>query len=193
MSSDRTSAWRYSGGVDRAAIGSVFDDGWVAGPFGVSLQRVKKLISRVENRAEPAGRSISFDLLLAFLPLRCPVPSLIGITLGARSKQNAIVDDFSLELVAVVQARGKPKFLRQCHPPIDGEPRQHHVITIPVLDAGLLLVGGSFFADADRSSRRLHSVVSDTSPSKKCSTDSHEQSVTSLMIIPRQTQPTQPV
>ena len=122
----------FSDTLARAAGGSAFDGGRVPGSAGASSQSVEKLIGRVEDRAEPAGRPVSFDLLFALLPLRCPVPSLIGITLGARPKQNAIVDGFSLQLVAVVQARGKPKFLRQCHPPIDGEPRQHHLITAPV-------------------------------------------------------------
>ena len=127
----RTSAWRHGVGVKPDAAGSVSDDGWVAGSVGVRPQSAEKLIGGVEDRAEPAGRSIDFDLLLACLPLRRPVPSLIGITLSARSEQNAIADDFSLKLVAVVQAHGKPKLLRQCHPPIDGEPRRHHVITVP--------------------------------------------------------------
>ena len=126
------SASRYTVGANCVAAVSVFDGGWAAGSVGANSQSVEKLIGRVENRAEPAGCSVKFDLLFAFLPLRRPVPTLIGVALGARSKQNAIVDDFSLEFVTVVQAGGKPKFLRQCHPTADGEPRQHHAITISV-------------------------------------------------------------
>ena len=120
----RTSALRYTVDANWVAADSILDGAWAGGIVGASSQSLEKLIGGVENWAEPAGRSVKFDLLFAFLPLRRPVPPLIGVALGARSKQNAAADDFSLEFVTVVQARGKPELLRQ---------RQHHDVTIPAL------------------------------------------------------------
>ena len=119
--------------ASRVAVVSVVDGGWAGGLVGAGSQSVEKLIGRVEDRSGPAGRPVKFDLLLALLPLRRPLPPLIGVALDARSKQNAVADDFSLEFVTVVQARGKPKFPRQRHPTADSDPRQHHDITGPVL------------------------------------------------------------
>ncbi len=124
---------RYTVDANWVAADSVLDGAWAGGIVGASSQSFEKLIGGVEYWAEPAGRSVKFDLLFAFLPLRRPVPPLIGVALGARSKQNAVADDFGLEFVTIVQARGKPKLFRQRHPTADSKPRQHHDVTIPAL------------------------------------------------------------
>ena len=126
----RTSASCGTVDARRVAVASVFDGAWAGGSVGQGSQTVEKLIGRVEGRAEAARCAVDFDLLLAFLPLRRPVPLLIGVALGARAKQDAVADDLGLELVSVVQARGKSKFLRQCHLTVAAEPRQHHGIKI---------------------------------------------------------------
>ena len=83
-------------GGRRAAV-SVVDGARAGGLVGQGSQAVEKLIAGIEDRAAAACRTVDFDLLLALLPLRRPVPRLGGVALDARSQQNAVADDFGIE------------------------------------------------------------------------------------------------